>query len=67
MATNPLKKEAYTEIMGIFRMLAYAGAPMTVIPFRMKEIMEEWDISNFEIDMLRREVIYEINYNINPI
>jgi hypothetical protein len=63
MGANVLKKRAYDEIEGIFKMMAYAGVPMYVITFRMKELMQEYDISPLEIDMLRREVIYEINYN----
>jgi len=63
-ATQILKKKAYDEVMSIFRTMAYAGVPMTVRPFRMQEIIKEWDLSNMEIDMLRREVMFEINYNI---
>ena len=50
--------------MGIFRTMARVNAPMTMIPFRMAEIMREYGISNFEVSMLRREVLYEINYQI---
>ncbi len=59
-----LKKKAYDEIVGIFRTMARAGVNMRVIPFRMKELMQEYEISNMEIDLLRREVQYEIDYNI---
>ena len=64
MIEKALKKKAYDEIMSIFRTMAYAGVPMGVIPFRMAEIMKEYGISNLEVAMLRREVIYEINYQI---
>jgi hypothetical protein len=63
MDARVLKKRAYDEIEGIFKMMAYAGVSMYVTTFRMKELMQEYDISQLEIDMLRREVIYEINYN----
>ena len=56
------KKDAFEEILGIFRMMANAGVNMTIIPFRMSELMQEFHISRFEITMLRREVLYEINY-----
>lgn len=64
MATQLLKKNAYDEVMSIFRTMAYAGVPMNVRPFRMQEIIKEWNLSNLEVDMLRREVLYEINYSI---
>jgi len=64
MVERELKKKAYDEIMGIFRTMARVNAPMTMIPFRMAEIMREYGISNFEVSMLRREVLYEINYQI---
>lgn len=56
------KKDAFEEILSIFRMMAKAGVNMSVIPFRMAELMKEFQISQFEIIMLRREVLYEINY-----
>ena len=64
MVDRALKKRAYDEIMSIFRTMAYAGVPMGVVPFRMAEIMKEYGISSFEVSMLRREVLYEINYQI---
>jgi hypothetical protein len=67
MDANMLKKRAYDEIEGIFKMMAYAGVSMYVITFRMKELMQEYNISNLEIDMLRREVLYQINFLNNPI
>lgn len=59
-----LKKKAYDEIMGIYRGMARAGVPMGIVPFRMSEIMKEYGISMFEVSMLRREVQYEIDYQI---
>jgi hypothetical protein len=56
------KKDAFEEILSIFRMMAKAGVNMSVIPFRMAELMQEFQISQFEITMLRREVLYETNY-----
>jgi len=64
MDCNWVKRKAYDEIMSIFRMMANVGVSMYVVPFRMQELMREYDISKFEVDMLRREVLYEINYNI---
>lgn len=64
MDARELKKSAYDEIEGIFKMMANAGVSMYVVPFRMRELMEENNISKLEIDMLRREVLYEINYPI---
>ena len=40
---------------------------MYVITFSMKELMQEYNISKLEIDMLRREVLYQINFLNNPI
>ncbi len=57
------KIEAYEKILSIFRMMAYAGVTMYIIPFAMQEIIKEYSISNMEIDMLRRRIIYEFNYN----
>ena len=67
MDENMLKKRAYDEIEGIFKMMAYVGVSMYVITFRMKELMQEYNISKLEIDMLRREVLYQINFLNNPI
>ena len=67
MDENMLKKRAYDEIEGIFKMMAYAGVSMYVITFLMKELMQEYNISKLEIDMLRREVLYQINFLNNPI
>ena len=64
MDCNWVKRKAYDEIMSIFRMMANVGVSMYVVPFRMQELMREYDILKFEVDMLRREVLYEINYNI---
>ncbi len=57
------KEDAYEEIMCIFRTMAYAGVTLYVVPFRMAEIIKEWGISNMEVSLLRRRVMYEINYN----
>lgn len=67
MDARVLKKRAYDEIEGIFKMMAHAGVSMYVITFRMKELMQEYNISKLEIDMLRREVLYQINFLNNPI
>lgn len=59
---NETKRRAYDEILGIFRMMVRVNVDMYVIPFRMAEIIKEWDISDFEVSMLRREAIYEYKY-----
>ena len=59
------KLDAYEEILGIFRMMARVGVSMYVTPFRMAEIIKECGLSNLEVSMLRRRVIYEFNYNID--
>ena len=59
---NEMKRRAYDEILGIFRMMVRVNVDMYVIPFRMAEIIKEWDISDFEVSMLRREAIYEYKY-----
>ncbi len=64
MICRELKKKAYDEIMSIYRTMWLAGAPMTMIPFRMAELMEEYGISKMELAMLKQEVMYQIHYEI---
>lgn len=56
------RSEAMDAIGDIYRQMHRVKVPFSVVTFRMRRLMEEWNISRQELDSIRRRVIRELSY-----